>query len=173
MKYFLIKQDPKVSNAPKIINWNKEINPANLKIGSYYKIKDRTILSIESSKNTVFTEIITYPFFLISKKIKEVIVLYEPVMRFKEIILMDSKNERAELYYMPLLEEIECIAEDSVFNWDHSMVEKGVLLKDKIGDTSIFYLKGVRNQQIVVRLDVLESLIRRNAILELNELGLR
>ncbi|BCJ93045.1 hypothetical protein acsn021_06140 [Anaerocolumna cellulosilytica] len=173
MRYFLIKTDRRVSDAPNIINWVSKINPAYLKVGSYYKIDNRTVLEIESNKNTVFTEIITFPFLLISKKIKEIIAKYEPTLKYKEIILLDSDNNLMQVYYMPILEEIDCLTEGTVFNLDHSVIEHGVIQRNKVGECSIFSLAEVKNRYIAVRLDVLESILRRDAIVTVKELEVR
>ena len=71
MKYFLIEMDRSITNAPSIINWYKKINANSLKKGEYYKISYRTILNIDSNPNTIFVDVMSSPFFLVTKDVKK------------------------------------------------------------------------------------------------------
>ena len=44
--------------------------------------------------------------------------MYEPYIPYKEIILLDQKFQRMEVYYLPILEEVDCLHEKSEYNLD-------------------------------------------------------
>jgi len=164
MRYFLIETDKNYVYAPQIKNWFKQIDVRDLKKGSYDKIPKRLLLRLIENPNTLFTDVITTPFFLVSKIVKEVAEKFEPNLHFKEFVLLDQMYGKAVEYFLPTLDEIDCLTEESEFNLDHSILTKIVIDLDKVGDNSIFVLSGVKNRYVVVRLDFAESMLRRNAI---------
>lgn len=62
---------------------------------------------------------------------------------------------------MPIFEEIEALSEKSEWNLNKTVVKKIILDKEKIKDKKIFKIKESEKTLIVVRLDVAESLLRR------------
>ena len=170
MRYFLMNASKRVVDAPRIINWSEAIDTRNLKFGEYYKLPKRTLLRISPNKDGIFTEVITEPFLLFSKEVHDILLKYEPNMTFKQIVLLDQKYPKTAVYYLPVLEEVDCLASTTTYNWDHSEAVKPVLVRDKLPDEAIFYLDGVRKKQIVVRMDFLESMLRRGAMLDVQML---
>lgn len=171
MKYFFIKQDAKLVHAPQIVNWYQKINVEDIKPGGYYKIPNRVVLSVQGDKDTIFPEVLFHPFFMISKKIRDILKLYEPALKYREIVLLDAKNNRAEVYFLPFLEEIDAIVkEKTVYGQFHAFIERGVISKKAVGENSIFFIRHNNDKYIVVRLDLLESMLRRGAILRIEEL---
>ena len=82
---------------------------------------------IHESESTVFTSIVDKPFPLVSAEVKEVFDMYEPYIPYKEIILLDQKFQRMEVYYLPILEEVDCLHEKSEYNLDRSLIKKGII----------------------------------------------
>ena len=76
----------------------------------------------ESNKETIFTDVLSIPFFLVSARIKQVIQMYDSSIILKELVLLDKTNERAERYFIPIFDELECLHEDSEFNMDRSKI---------------------------------------------------
>lgn len=173
MRYFFIEAEKQIVNAPMIINWTNKVDARNLKWGSYHKIEPRTLLEIKSNRETVFPDILSMPFFLISKNIKDVLSIYEPNMGFKEFLLADFKYELVNQYFLPQLEEFDCLSQESQLNLDRSVITKAILDESNIGDKCLFSIANVKNRYVVARLDFLESMIRRNAIFKFTELSVR
>lgn len=96
--------------------------------------------------------------------------LYEPNMDYRQIVLIDKKKNKAVQYFMPHLQIVDCLGEGTVFNMDHSELKQIVLDKNKIPDKTIFQLDRVSSRYVVVNLNVLESFLRRGAILQYEEL---
>lgn len=163
MRYFLLEADKGYTQTPRILNLYKQIDVRDLKKGSYYKIPKRLLLRINGNKDTVYTDVITQPIFLISELMKKVLEKYEPNLNYKETVLLDQEYGQAERYYLPALEELECLTADSIFNMDRSILHKIVIDIDKTEDKCLFALSGVSNRHIVARLDFVESILRRGA----------
>lgn len=163
MLFFQMETDRKYVNKPMIINWVEKFPVQDLYEGHYMKIPKRVILNIRSNPATEFVDIISTPFLLVSQKVKKVMELYEPNLQFKEIILLDRKNAFAEEYFLPLLTVKDVLSEKSVFTNNHSVLEKAVLLKEKVGDTAVFFADGAPREAGIWRLDIIESLLFRGA----------
>lgn len=162
MKFYILGTDPSYANYPRIKKWFGQIDAKNFNVNDANKIPGRQILMIHESETTVFTSIIDKPFPLISAEVKEVFDMYEPHIIYKEIVLLDQKYERAEVYYLPILEEIECLNEKSEYNLDKSIIKKGVIDYERTEGRAIFRLKGFCHYYMVGRLDLVESILKRN-----------
>lgn len=163
MKFFLMHSDPRYVDSPEILNWSGQIDPRNIHPDRSYKIARRQILTVRPNPNIVFVDVISSPFLLISKRCMEVVKLYEPQTLFKQIILLDMETPQRETYYLPILKPICCLAEGSRWNMDKSVLLKGVLDLEMVGTTSIFQLADSKTVYTVIRLDVLESMLKRGA----------
>jgi hypothetical protein len=163
MRYFLLEADKGYTQTPQILNLHNQIDVRNLKKGSYYRIPKRLLLRIKGNKNMVYTDVITQPIFLLSELMKKVLEKFEPNLNYKETVLLDQEYGKAERYYLPTLEELDCLTADSIFNMDHSILHKIVIDADRTEDKCMFAISGVSNRYIVVRFDYVESILRRGA----------
>ena len=163
MRYFLLKTDPKYNTSPVIENWYPTIDVRLISKEKGYKLPKRELLFIQSNPDTIFTDIIDFPFFLGTKMVRDVIKMYEPATRFREIILLDRKNATSKIYYLPLLEHCDCLSPKSELSRGRDTLITAVLDPEKIEDRSIFYLGGFSKFYVVARLDLVESLFRRKA----------
>lgn len=170
MRYFIIEEDKSIKNLPHIQNWMKTIDARNLIWGSYHKLPEISTLYVQKDDFAVFADILSRPFFMMKKNLQEIIKIYEPNMGYRQIVLIDFKKESAEQYFLPHLQVIECLTKDTKFNLDHSMIEHAVVEEKKIGEKAIFQLGQVSNRYVVVRFDVLESLLRRGALFQFCEI---
>lgn len=174
MKYFLIEANRRISNMPQIISWYKKVDVRDVCLKNAHKLPARQLLFLESNSDTIFTDIISIPFFLVSAKIKQVIQMYDPNIILKEMVLLDKVYERVERYFLPIFVELECLHEDSEFNMNRSIIKKIVLNKKAIGENSIFRIANYEKQYIIGNLDIVESILRRNCIgLQLTELEIK
>ena len=90
----------------------------------------------------------------------------------KELVLLDQGNNKAERYFLPIFDEVDCLGEGTLYNLNHSEIRKAVLDRHRIGEHSIFRLAGVDKQYIVGNLDVVESILKRGCVgISLEELG--
>ena len=164
MKYFLIRTNPHFSTAPEIIDWFRKIDRRKIRLGQSFEIENRQLFFIKENPNTVFVDILSFPFFMVTEVLKDIILMYEPRTIFKEIVLLDQKYAKTCTYYLPILEYIDCIDAASKLTMDRSTILETVIALDKVDDHSIFYMDGVSNLYTVARLDIVESFLRRGAI---------
>ena len=163
MKYFLLKTDPQFEPMPEVIDWFGRIDRRNICPGQSHQIENRQLFFIKGHPDTVFPDVLSFPFFMVTEKLRDVIEMYEPGTIFKEIVLLDQAHANMGVYYLPVLEYVDCLAPASRLTRDRSMVLEAVMDADKAGDRSIFYLGGVGNLYTVARLDIVESFLRRGA----------
>ena len=77
MKYFELTLDRDTyKTAPKLINWYRVQDVRLIKWESYHKLQKRQIYNIEPSSETIFTDIVSFPFLLVSTMVKDVIEMY-------------------------------------------------------------------------------------------------
>lgn len=161
MKYFLLESDSFYSNAPSIINWFGKIDKGNICLGKSHLLPQRMLFEIKNDKDLIFTDIVTHPFLLISDGFQKLVKLYQPRTPFKQVVLMDMITHNFKLYHLPILKKIDCLLEESKTNLDRSEIKEAVLDYEKIKDYSLFQLDNVKGTHIVIRLDLLESALRR------------
>lgn len=118
---------------------------------------------IETGEDALFIDIMTDPIVMVTKKVKNCLQLYEPNVPFKEIILLDRKKRVTQNYFVPGLAELDFLTDRSEYtNWNYDL-KYAELDKKKIGDKAVFTVKGPEKRNIIIRLDVAESLLRRGA----------
>ncbi len=161
MRYYIIHKHPSYENAPQLIGWSAAIDVRNICPGKSHLLKSRQLFMIRGNPRTVFTDVISHPFFLVSETVKQTIEMYDKSILYKQAVLLDAKHEQAVLYYLPILRRIDCLKSASRLNRDRSVIHKAVLDKAKIGDEVIFKIGNVGGSHIVIRLDLAESILRR------------
>ena len=109
MKYFLIRTNPQFSTAPEIIDWFKQVDRRKIRLGQSFEIENRQLFFVKESPDTVFVDVLSFPFFMVTEILKDIILMYEPRTIFKEIVLLDQKHAKTCTYYLPILEYIDCL----------------------------------------------------------------
>lgn len=175
MKYFLISWEVQGNPVPRIVNWKERVDYHAIQTGNLEKLPRRTLLYIENNPDTVFSDIIMSPFFLVSDRVWDVIKMYGLGRKGRQMVLLDGVYGFAEIYYVLQLTECECIHADTQFNNDGSVIRKLVLNKEKSdGYPPFFRVAGLQKDYVIGRLDFVESILRRGAKgIKLVELELR
>lgn len=163
MQYFILKLHPAFTHAPNIINWYNVFDVRKIHPETAEQIPYRNLLEIRPDEAIIFTDIITSPYLLVSTLVKKVLTVYEPLLEYKDVVVLDKVNKQYALYYLPILETVDCLHHTSLFNLDHSIIKKAVFDRQKTEDKSIFRIGGVKDTYIAIRLDLAESLLRRKA----------
>ncbi len=172
MKYFEIKLDSdNYVDAPRLINWYKIQDVRLIRWETYHKLKNRLIYNIDSSEYIVSTDIISFPFLLVSPMVRETIKMYGDKVVFKETILLNVEKDFEQVYYLPVMEESEQIKLSYVGkNESYSQKEK---VPEWAVERNIFWVRKKEKRHTIISLDLAESLLRRNAIgVELKEVFL-
>ncbi|AGX41845.1 imm11 family protein [Clostridium saccharobutylicum] len=161
MDYFLLDQDERCTCIPELLNLYKSIDKRDINLSSADKIDDTIIFYIKSNPNTEFLDVLNKQLFLVSEDMKNILEKYNANIIFKMLPLIDFDNLKQEIYYLPIFEEIEALSEEAELNLDKTVIKKLVLNKEKIQGKKIFKIKESKKDLIIIRLDVAESLLRR------------
>ena len=161
MRYYILEQDKGFTDVPKLVNWFEHLTVANTRKPDIQNIHQREIFQMQSGEDTVYVDILFSPILMVSDTVKECMALYEPNIQFKEVILLNQKRRRMQNYFLPSLEEIDCLTPKSEYTFGHMDLKYIEIDKDKVGDKAVFKLKGVEKSYIIARLDMVESLLRR------------
>lgn len=164
MKYFLLDTDPAYMESLDIINWYEKMDVRNIRYEKAHLLPSRLLLYMRGYERTVFTDIVSKPFFLVSEMVKDVIRMYQPETIFKEIILLDAEYEKSRRYFLPVFRELTCLSEKSSLNLDRSVIKRAVLSKRRLEDRSVFRIGDVKGTYIAARLDFAESILKREAV---------
>lgn len=164
MEYFMFKLDADFTHAPNLINWFSTFDVRMIRPDAAAGIPYRNLIEISPDEALIFSDLITMPYLLISERLRPLIEAYEPLVEFKDIILLDKVNKQYALYYLPILDTVDCLHKSSELNLDHSIIRKAVFDRSKIKEQILFRIGGVKNTYIAVRLDLAESLLRRKAV---------
>ncbi len=175
MKYFLINWEEQGNPVPRIVNWMEMLDYHAIQTREIKKLPQRTLLYIDNNPETVFSDIINSPFFLVSKMVWDVMNKYGIRQEGKQIVLLDGVYGFAEIYYLLNLKECSCLHTDTEFNNDSTVIKKLILEKKKSDNLPPFFrVGGMQRDYIIGRLDFVESILRRGAKgIRLEELELR
>ena len=121
----------------------------------------RELFVIESSEKTIFTDIILFPFLLLSPNVMDVIKMHHERCFYREVILLDQLNGKSELYYLPVFDETEKLL---IRNREDLMEEEEVNLKKEI-----FWIRDSFKRHTIISLELAESLLWR----EITGLGIK
>lgn len=163
LKYYLFQTD-EGNRVPNIINSNDIINIDDLTLERINKIKTWNVMNMNVPFEEVYPDVIDFPFFAVSKECMELINLYESKIEYRCVKLWDKEKGKDKTYILPILNQVECLAETSQFNLSRSLLKKIVLDASRIGEHAIFRLPEFTRPYVIARLDFVESMIRRGAI---------
>lgn len=163
MDYFILEVHPNYT-PPNIQKWNGKLDTKTLKEKQYDLLSEHLMFLVSKDMQMIFTDLITFPCFMVSKEGMEVIRLYEPFLVFAKVILFDEEKKKSKVYYIPFLEEVDCLTENSRFNLDRSVIHYAQVDGTKIKERTIVQIGNVNRTHILIRLDLAESLLRRNFI---------
>lgn len=161
MKYFEIQEAPELKYAPQLENWYGKFDVRDIKLEGFPRLPDRQLFTIKPSDRTIFTDIIQFPFLLLSLKVTEVIKMYRERCFCRDVILLDQISGKSELYQLPVFDETDrlSIRERQVGSQSETVVL----------DKHIFWVRDSLKRHTVISLDLAESLLRR----EVTGLGLK
>lgn len=165
MRYFVLKQHQKASYPPVLRDVFTKIKKKNINISCHHLIEEPIFFDV-SNRDCRYYDVIDRDLFLVSETLWNVFLIYLPDMHSKIVALIDHHNLRIENYYIPIFEEFNCLSEKSIFNRSKTVLKEMVLDYRLLSsaDIPIFCIKIDVNPIVIVRLDVAESILRRNPI---------
>lgn len=163
MKYFEVQDSPELKYAPRIKDWYGKLDVRNIRIDRFDKLPEIQSLFIESFNNTVFTDMILFPFLLVSPVFQEVIRMYRERCFFRTVILIDPINKESQMYFLPVLDETN---EIQIQRISYKRGVTALEMPDKRNrsvelDRNLFWVRDSGKRHIIMSMDMAESLIRR------------
>lgn len=157
MKYYLLTVDANYV-APVPVGWYGKIDRKSRREKKAYQMEKHLMFQTEEHMQMIFTDIVTFPCLMVSKMVHDTIRLYDPDIKFTRIILYNKAKKRSMAYYMPFLKEMEVI-------WTNEQKGGAILLeRKKIMEEVIAEVVYKGKTGIVIRMDLVESILRRGAI---------
>ena len=149
---------------PRLKKWHGILDPKTLAGKKRNLIPKHTFFQIESHLQTVWTDLIFHPCFMVSKKVMATIRLYDPALRFERIALADQKTKKVRVYYIPILERLAVLTPNSRVARDQETLTYIEIDGKKTKQRAIFQLESDEMFYIFAHGDLIESLLMRKAI---------
>lgn len=162
MKYFLLVMDESCSHVPQLKNTAKDLLDAIENEKAFMKLSEHMVIPVTTVEQTVWSDILRSPVFLISKKILEIVRLYDDTCLSKEVIFLDKNNAKTKVYCVARFEQTKgtmiCVESGG-----KEIVKIELEPNKKINKwTNIFQVEFKKKIYTVVNLDLAESILRRN-----------
>ncbi len=163
MEYYILEVDKRYV-APVPVDWYGKLDAKTVKNAESLNMPNHTIFFVEENMQMVYTDVIKFPCFMVSKKIKDIVMLYDPSIRFERVIFFSKERGKSTAYYFPFLEEIDCLLEGSEFNKVKSEVKHARVEKEKLAGKSIIRIGGLSKTCILISMDLANSFLRRDTV---------
>jgi hypothetical protein len=160
MEYFLVETDKK-NRIPYGINVNRAVDIRYANRNMAYKIPNCCVVDMKTPMEVFFPDILIDSFLMVSEEAAQVIEMYEPETIFKTIYLLETESEIHATYFMPFVEEVECLSEQTKRSRGGTELYEIVLREEAVAGKTVFRIAGFTHPYLIVRLDVLESMLRR------------
>lgn len=150
----MMKTDRRLRRLPQIQIPERFFEKKKIKTESVY-VKEYGGVTIE------YADYLEEPLPLIADRFHSLLQKYQPDMAFYQVVLIEQKTGEQRPYQLISPPEIECMCEEVQKKGKCEMYEC-ILDENKIGKNKIFLAKDL-HKQLIVRLDVAESILRREA----------
>lgn len=163
MKYFILGQGKEYNRNPQIKEWYGKLDIHSLRqIGS--RLKDKMIFEVETAESTLFPDILEKPILMVSAAMRDIILIYEKQVFFREVLFINAEGTQRYTYYIPFLPRIACFKDATCCYKNKNKMETGVIDIDKMWNRHIVEVEGSNEQCIVISLDLAESFLRKGLI---------
>lgn len=158
MDYFIMHQDNRVTGAAQLLP--SSLNVKAMTRRQIIEISRTRILYVREGGANRYPDYLEESGMLISEKLKRIMSKYQRDAVFKTAVLIERETNHQEIYYIAAPPMIDCASDRTIYD-KAGEIKKFVLDEDKAGHTRIFCAEGYDNR-IIVRLDVAESILRRD-----------
>lgn len=162
MEFFILSQDNTIPDPVEPAGILKVIDRDMIKKENIHKMDELAVqFEIKENNRSVYIDFIENPVPLVSDKLKELLGKYEERIFLKPVLLADIKHLRQDVYWLLVPDSMDCLSSKSEFN-KNGTVKRIVIDENKIRFRKVFKIKGILENLIILRLDVAESLLRRD-----------
>lgn len=162
MNYFILSQDERITNAVKPVGIAQVIKKELLTIERMEELEEleRQFPVLEKGE-VVYIDLIEKPIMLISDAVKQLVEKYVPNMPFKAVVLTDMPKLMQTLYWLVIPPRVRCLSAQTEFHLDGTL-KKLVIDEQLAAPYSFFQIEGIKEQFIVVNIELAESILRRD-----------
>ncbi|MBQ6888404.1 MAG: hypothetical protein IJN54_12935 [Lachnospiraceae bacterium] len=161
MKYFLIETDEK-NYIPYSINKNRAVDIRYVNREYAYKIPNCCVVDMKTPIDVFFPGIFTEPILLVEEMVANVIEMYAPETIFKTIYLLEEESELHRTYFMPILEEVDCLSDKTLRSRGGTELLQIVLKEEAVKKKPVFRVAGFLHTYLIGQMDFIESILRRD-----------
>jgi len=164
MKFFEMKTNSDWKHAPRLVDWYGHFDVRDIRLETFFRLPKNELFFVAPLEQMEFTDIVSFPFLLISPTIRDVIEMYGEKAWYCDIILLNQKSGESELYYLPVIEEFENI------HFQYKDMKKSLTsqstheseIPDLVKKRNIFWTRKSGKRCTIISLDFAESILRRN-----------
>lgn len=139
MEYLVLKTQ-KENPIPCVSSWFGKLDERKLTLEDYKELPRYFLLDMKTGTDILYPDILTEPFFMVSKEAADVLRMYDEEMPFLFAILFDTEKKESVSYHLPILAE-----------------------GDENCQEAVYRIRNKNQWEIRVRLDLAESLLLRGA----------
>lgn len=155
MNYFIMKTDRRLRRLPQVEMPREQSGVGEMKTSIAY-VREDGGMSIE------YADYLERPVLLIADKFQKILQKYQPDLGMQQVILVEKQTGKQTPYCMMSPRKIVCADQEASQYDSKGNVRNFVLDPKKAADETIFLAEDYGGQMIV-RLDVAESILRRDA----------
>lgn len=153
MDYFWIRQDKRYCHTPVIQDFYSTFKRKDFVEESAARIPEKNAVITNSLIALDYVDILDDQMFAVSQTVRDIFRMYEPSMEFKDFCFLNNTLNTYYCYFTPVLDVIPCLKGYETHT--------PVLIKERVMDSSILRVQDAREEMVIIRLDVAESLLRR------------
>lgn len=163
MDYFIMKTDERLCKLPQM-QIPKELLTMELTKEKLKKLTTTSIIYVKENRglSIEYADYYEKPICLIADKFQKILKKYQQDMLFHKVTLIGKETGWQKSYYLMLPPEITCADKEKSRYDVMGNVRDFVLDVEKVGNRKIFFAMDC-SRQLLVRLDVAESILRREA----------
>ena len=163
MRYFQMKQDIALRYVIELRDFDLLHEHRTFELDEYDQLNDNTVLYLNGTGDEICPDFIEHPVYLLSESLKTIVQLYEDDLITRKVALVHKDAARQIPMALLLLKRIDALHDECEYYPDHR-VKTLILDQEKIGSHQMFLLPKGCQETIIVSLNVVESLLRRNII---------
>lgn len=161
MEYFILTQDRRI-HVPNLPGELIKTVPKFI----VHRVKERQLpdamaFPIENKQNGEFPAVIDQEVYLVNTQVKEVLSQYDWNLASSPVMFNDLNQCQQHLCWLLDIKAADCLAGETLFNPDRTL-RKLVIDEGKASHMPVFRIGGILEEYVAVRLDVAESLLRRD-----------
>lgn len=158
MEFYKLIADKNYSNGPQLIDWYEKFDTTKLVYGYAHTFPQRELIFIKHNKELVFPSVVVSPFLMVSDETRDVLLMYDRHIPFHQLVLLENNSSSMKVYNVPFLKGVTCSkmeqkSDENVYFLD--------VHEKELARMAIFTFEYKMQRNVVVRLDILESLLRR------------